>query len=64
MATMTQRRVAELMEGGRDAKVVVKLKRGHAGKPENQRRILKSLGLMCVPFAAYTGRAWAAHVRR
>ena len=48
MSTMTQSRMAELMQAGRDAKVVVKLKKGHAGKQDHQRRILKSLGLMYV----------------
>lgn len=48
MATMTNVRMNELMNN-KNSKVVVTLKRGHAGKPEKQRKVLRSLGLKYVP---------------
>ena len=50
MATMTNVRMHELLNNNK-GKVVVTLKRGHAGKPEKQRKVLRSLGLKYVLFS-------------
>ena len=51
---MSNARAEELRSAGKDAKMAVTLMRGHAGKQERQKRVLRALGLMYVMNTMYT----------
>ena len=51
---MSNARAEELLSAGKDAKMAVTLMRGHAGKQERQKRVLRALGLMYVMNTMFT----------
>ena len=62
---MSNARAEELRSAGKDAKMAVTLMRGHAGKQERQKRVLRALGLMYVMNTMYlnTKRAHTQEMR-